>query len=89
MIFYDYDLNEKIEVIISTDNVEQPRPGDRVFFKGLYLKEKNSAFIYFTKGYDATKIKFNISILENNSKKYSFSNKIEKETTFGFILNIN
>ena len=92
MIFYDYDLNEKNEVVISTNNVEDPRPGDGVFFKGLYLKGKYAAFIYFTKGYTnengSTKIKFTISILGESSGQYSFSNTIDKETTFSFISDI-
>ena len=88
MIFYDYDLNEKNEVVISTNNVEDPRTGEGVFFKGLYLKEKYAAFIYFTKGYDTTKIRFTISILEVNSGQYSFNNRIDKETDHGFISDI-
>ena len=92
MIFYDYNLDEKNEVVISTNNVEDPRPGDGVFFKGLYLKGKYAAFIYFTKGYTnengSTKIKFTISILGESSGQYSFSNTIDKETTFSFISDI-
>ena len=59
IIFYDLDLNLKNEINI-TDIITEPRSGDGVFSKCLYLKEKYAAFIYFTKGYDATTILFNI-----------------------------
>ena len=88
IIFYNFDLVEKNEIIISQNNIEQPRAGDGLFFKGLYLKENYAAFIYFTKGYDATKIQFNISCLVENNGEYSFSNIIEKETTYSFISDI-
>ena len=59
IIFYDLDLNEKNEIIF-TENITEPRSGDGVFFKCLYLKEEYASFIYFTKGYDNTKISFDI-----------------------------
>ena len=88
IIFYDLDLNEKNEIIISKNNIEDPRPGDGVFLKGLFLKDNYAAFIYFTKGYDSTKIQFNVSNLVENNDIYSFNNKIEKEETYGFISDI-
>ena len=82
--FYDYDLNEKNEIIISQNNITQPRSGEGVFFKGLYLKDNYAAFIYYTKGYDDTIIQFNISTLEENSGKYYFNNKIQFNRTYGY-----
>ena len=88
IIFYNFDLVEINEIIISENNIEDPRAGDGLFFKGLYLKENYAAFIYFTKGYDSTKIQFNVSTLVETSGQYSFSNIIEKETTYSFISDI-
>ena len=90
IIFYDLDLNQINENIISQNNITQPRPGDGVFMKGFYLKEKYAAFLYFTKGYDATTIQFNISSLVKNDGdgKYSFINKIAKEETYSFISDV-
>ena len=60
MVFYDLDLNFKNEINITDDNITEPRSGEGVFSKSLYLKEDYAAFVYFTKGYDETKIPFNI-----------------------------
>ena len=86
--FYDYDLTLKNEVIISNNYVDQPRSGEGLFFKGLHLKDNYAAFLYFTKGYDNTKIKFNISSLVENSGQYSFSNINEFEKEYGFVSDI-
>ena len=40
IIFYDYDLNEKNEImLLSGAEIVDPRAGDGIFFKGLYLKD--------------------------------------------------
>jgi hypothetical protein len=45
--FYDFDLNEINEIIISQNYIDQPRSGEGIFFKGLYLKEDYASFIYY------------------------------------------
>ena len=85
IIFYDYDLNEKNEIILLSNNeITEPRAGDGIFYKGLYLKEDYAAFIYFTKGLGTTKIKFTISNLVENSGSYSFNNIIDYEKDYGY-----
>ena len=90
ILFYDYDLNEKNEIfIMGNDNINQPRSGDGLFFKGLFIKDNYAAFIYYTKGFDDTKIQFNITTLEKDSNgKYLFKNKIQKIQEYGFISDI-
>ena len=86
--FYDFDLNEINEIIISQNYIDQPRSGEGIFFKGLYLKEDYASFIYYLKGYDNTIIQFNISSLKETSGSYSFENKIQFSETYGYISDI-
>ena len=89
IIFYDYDLNEKNEIIITNDYISDSRSGEGVFFKGLCIKGDYAAFIYYLKGYDDTKIQFNITTIGQDSDgKYLFNNKIETLNTYGFISDI-
>ena len=85
--FYDYNLNEKNEIIIS-NYVTEPRSGEGLFFKGLHLKENLAAFLYYTKGYDNTKIQFNISSLIEDSGIYYFNNIIEFNKEYGYVSDI-
>ena len=59
MIFYDLDLNMKNEINV-TDSIVEPRSGEGVFSKSLYLKDEYAAFVYFLKGYDNTLVYFKI-----------------------------
>ena len=81
MHFYDLDLNKKNEIIFS-ENITDPRSGDGVFFKCVYLKEEYASFVYFTKGYDETKVSFNVSkfskTTESSNDIYSFTTTITK-----------
>ena len=81
MHFYDLDLNKKNEIIFS-ENITDPRSGDGVFFKCLYLKEEYASFVYFTKGYDETKVSFDVSkfskTTESSNDIYSFTTTITK-----------
>ena len=81
VIFYDFDLTEKNEITMIDSNIDDPRSGTGLFFKGLYLKENYAAFFYFLKGYDQTKIQFDISSLSQDSVsgEYSFTNIISKQ----------
>ena len=80
--FYDLDLTEKNEIIVS-ENITDPRSGDGVFFKCVYLKEEYASFVYFTKGYDDTKVSFNVSKFskstEDSSDIYSYTTTIHKD----------
>ena len=86
--FYDYDLNEKNEIIISNSDVTDPRSGEGLFFKGIHLKENLAAFLYYTKGYDLTTIQFNISSIVENSGTFSFNNIIEFNKDYGYVSDI-
>ena len=91
IIFYDFDLTEKNEITMIDNNIDDPRSGTGLFFKGLYLKESYAAFMYFLKGYDQTKIQVDISSLSQNSVsgEYSFTNIISKQDdTYYFISDI-
>ena len=81
IMFYDLDLNEKNEKIF-TENITEPRSGEGVFFKCLYLKEEYATFVYFTKGYDDTKIPFDILKFTKNNEapndEYSYTNILTK-----------
>ena len=91
IIFYDFDLTEKNEITMIDNNIDDPRSGTGLFFKGLYLKESYAAFMYFLKGYDQTKIQVDISSLSQNSVsgEYSFTNIISKQDdTYYFISDV-
>ena len=86
--FYDYDLNILAEKISINMIVEDPFY-DGIFFKGVYLKEKYSALIYFLKHNKGTTLYLEIldfklstgnygikSILKKNIDKYNFATVI-------------
>ena len=87
-IFYDYNLNQKNEKLLSGNDIEDPRAGEGIFFKGLSLKNNYASFIYYTKGLGTTKIKFEISSLVLNSGNYEFNNNLHFEKEYGYISDI-
>ena len=82
MIFYDFDLNKKNEIEFA-NQIEEPRSGEGVFSKCLYLKENYGAFIYYTKGYDDIKIPFEIykftQEISDDVDTYSFESILSKD----------
>ena len=81
MIFYDLDLNMKNEINV-TDSIVEPRSGEGVFSKSLYLKNEYAAFVYFLKGYDNTLVYFKILKFSqtgsNPNDKYSYEEILSK-----------
>ena len=75
--FYNYDLVLKNEIIISENDITEPRSGDGLFFKGFHLKNDYASFIYYTKGYNDLTIQFNISYIEEIDEGFTFKNKNE------------
>ena len=86
--FYDFDLNEKNEIFLTTNDISDPRNSEGVFFKGLYLKEDYAALLYYVKGLGNTIIQFDVSQLIENNGEYSFSKKIDFQNTYGYISDI-
>ena len=89
IIFYDYDLNEKNEImLLSGAEIVDPRAGDGIFFKGLYLKDNIAALLYFTKGLGTTKVKLTISSLVETSGSYYFNDKLNYEKDYGYLSDV-
>ena len=86
--FYDYNLNEKNEIVLSENYVSDPKIGEGMFFKGLYIKENYAAFLYYTKGTEETFIQFNVTTLVLNNGEYSFNTKIEENKGYYFLPDI-
>ena len=68
--FYDYNLDEINEIVLSENYVSNPKIGEGMFFKGLYIKENYAAFLYYTKGTEETFIQFNVTTLVLNNGEY-------------------